>query len=411
MPVYGQLVADSSAFRISVNTTNNSTQKISITDLEVNGVQQLLKEKYELNAYENNISISYRSSENSLDKRFVYAFKLLGLDENWNHTTSTEVHYDNLKPGKYKFVCKPSLTVNDDMTSRPIEININPKFIHSNTFKILVLTGIGFFFLIPLYFSYHSRKQNILASLIQKKSSEVEEKMKLLELSNSRLVSSNKELEQFAYIASHDLQEPINTIKGFSEILKTKFEKDTDPDAIKMLDIISSSSTRMKSLVQDLLVFSRIGKEMQRSMIDMNALIEDITNDMTERIKSNKAQIRCDNLPYILGYKVELRSLFQNLLSNAMKFQKEGVLPVVVISAKEIDTGFEFSVKDNGIGIGNKHKERIFEIFQRLHNKDEYEGTGIGLAHCKKIVNLHNGTIWVESELGKGCNFKFTIEE
>jgi len=409
MPIYGQLGELSSNNRLSMKATSLA-KNVIITNFEVNSVTQPLLEKYSLKGYQNNIKINFVSTENSV-KNFVYAYKLEGADDNWVHTTSTEVYYSNLMPGTYRFYCKPSIEAIDNLKMKSIEIKINPRFIHSWIFKILILTAIGLLFLIPLYFSYYSQKQNILASLIQKKSGEVEEKMRLLELSNSRLVSSNKELEQFAYIASHDLQEPINTIKGFSEILKTKFEKDTDLDALKMLDIISSSSTRMKSLVQDLLVFSRIGKEVQRSMIDMNALIEDITLDMTERIKSNKAQIKCENLPYLLGYKVELRSLFQNLLSNAMKFQKEGVLPEVLITAKEIEDGFEFSIKDNGIGIGEKHKERIFEIFQRLHNKDEYEGTGIGLAHCKKIVTLHNGTIWVESELGNGCNFKFTIKE
>ena len=385
------------------------TKQIFIEEFLVNGENKPVKDSYSLKPHENNIRIKYISPDITSNQHTIYYYQLEGIDKEWIQTTSTETHYSNLIAGTYNFKYKLD-SVTGDETVKSIEIIIEPKFVESSMFKFLILSGIGCLFLIPLYFSYHSQKRNLLNLLVQKKSSEVEEKMKLLELSNSRLVSSNKELEQFAYIASHDLQEPINTIKGFGEILKNKFDKETDPEALKMLDMISSSSTRMKSLVQDLLVFSRIGKEKKRSMIDMNELIENIMNDMTDRIASNGAKVNWEGLPYILGYDVELRSLFQNLLSNAMKFQKEGVTPVVDISAREIDTGFEFSVKDNGIGIGAKHKERIFEIFQRLHNKDQYEGTGIGLAHCKKIVNLHNGTIWVESELGKGCNFKFTIE-
>lgn len=386
------------------------TKQIFIEEFLVNGEYMPVKETYTLRSHENNIRIKYISPDIASSQNTVYAYQLEGIDEEWISTTATETHYSNLATGTYKFNYKLGSGGSGDDDIKTIEIEIEPKFVQSSMFKFLILSGIGFLFLVPLYFSYHSQKRNLLNLLVQKKSSEVDEKMRLLELSNSRLVSSNKELEQFAYIASHDLQEPINTIKGFGEILKTKFDAEKDTEALKMLDIISSSSSRMKSLVQDLLVFSRIGKEKKRSMIDMNELMQNIMNDMTDRIKQNKAQVNWNNLPYTLGYRVELRSLFQNLLSNAMKFQKEGVAPIIDISAREIESGFEFSVKDNGIGIGAKHKERIFEIFQRLHNKDEYEGTGIGLAHCKKIVTLHNGTIWVESELGEGCNFKFTIE-
>ena len=386
------------------------TKQIFVEEFLVNGEQFPVEDSYSLGAHENNIRIKYISPDIAASKNTIYAYRLEGIDEEWITTTSTETHYSNLMAGTYKFQYKHGLADHSKEEVKSIRIKIEPKFVESSMFKFLILSGIGFLFLIPLYFSYHSQKQNLLTSLVKKKSTEVEEKMKLLELSNSRLVSSNKELEQFAYIASHDLQEPINTIKGFGEILKTKFDKEEDAEAIKMLDIISNSSSRMKTLVKDLLVFSRIGKEKQRSMIDMNDLMQDIMNDMTDRIKTNGAQVNWKDLPYTLGYRVELRSLFQNLLSNAMKFQREGVAPIIDITARETDTGFEFSVKDNGIGIGAKHKERIFEIFQRLHNKDEYEGTGIGLAHCKKIVTLHNGNIWVESELGNGCNFKFTIE-
>jgi len=385
-------------------------KQIFIEDFLVNGEKRCVADSYDLRSHENNIRITYISPDIATSQNTIYAYQLEGVDEEWINTTATETHYSNLLTGKYKFNYKLASADQDKHEVKTIEINIEPNFVESSMFKLLILSSIGFLFLIPLYFSYHSQKRNLLNLLVQKKSSEVDEKMRLLELSNARLVSSNKELEQFAYIASHDLQEPINTIKGFGEILKTKFDKETDKEALKMLDIISNSSSRMKTLVKDLLVFSRIGKEKKRSMIDMNELIQNIMNDMTDRIKSNGAQVNWNDLPYLPGYRVELRSLFQNLLSNAMKFQKEGVAPVVDVSAKEIDTGFEFSVKDNGIGIGEKYKERIFEIFQRLHNKDEYEGTGIGLAHCKKIVMLHNGDIWVESELGKGCNFKFTIE-
>lgn len=388
----------------------NQEKQLFIQDFIVNGTKRNVLDKYELGPFENNIRINYIAPDISSSLGTIYAYQLEGVDDHWIHTASKETHYSNLVSGSYRFKYKLASANDIDDDFKFIDISIEPRFIHSMRFKFLILSFLGLLFAVPLYFSHFSQKQSFLNSLVQKKSSEVDEKMRLLERSNARLVSSNKELEQFAYIASHDLQEPINTIKGFSDILKNKFQEDNDSKALEMLGMISSSSSRMKSLVQDLLVFSRIGKTKKKSMVDMNLLMEDILKDMTERIKNNNAKVSWANLPYIPGYRVELRSLFQNLLSNAMKFQKEGIDPVINITAKKLGSGVEFSVKDNGIGIGPKHKERIFEIFQRLHNKDEYEGTGIGLAHCKKIVNLHHGDIWVESELGKGCNFKFTLE-
>ena len=397
-------------YDLSHEAKRKRNKKIFITEFQVNGETRKISKEYIFSSTENNLRIQYISPDITSNENIIYAYQLEGVDEDWIYTTSNETHYSNLESGEYRFKYKLGNNENSDPDINSFDIVIEPQFVESSMFKILILSGLGVLFLIPLYLSYHSQQQSLLATLLQKKSGEVEEKMQLLQKSNTRLVSSNKELEQFAYIASHDLQEPINTIKGFSDMLKKKYEETNDEQSVKMLEIISSSSSRMKSLVQDLLIFSRIGKEKKKSMVDMNALLENIMKDLTDRIKSNGAIVTWDNLPYIPGYQVELRSLFQNLLSNAMKFQKPGVAPVIKISSKKIIDGVEFSVKDNGIGISDTHKERIFEIFQRLHNKDEYEGTGIGLAHCKKIVALHHGDIWVESELGEGCNFKFTIE-
>lgn len=396
-------------YLLTKEVDKQSQKQIFIEEFIVNAEERMKSDSYILGANENNIRIKYTSPDISFRHKPLYAYTLKGVDDDWITTTSTETHYSGLKSGSYEFLYKLALSDMDGEV-KSIAIEIEPKFVQSNMFKVLILMGLGVLFMLPMYLNYNTQKRNLLASLLDKKSGELNDKMMLLQKTNKSLVESNKELEQFAYIASHDLQEPINTIKGFSDILTQQFKASNDRKVVEMLSIINDSSARMKDLVKALLVYSRIGKEKKKSMVDLNALLENIKKDMTDRIESNNAKVEWDNLPYIPGYEVELRSLFQNLLSNAMKFQKPGTPPEITISSRKLDNAQEFSIKDNGIGISKEHANRIFEIFQRLHNKDEYEGTGIGLAHCKKIVNLHNGKIWVESEIGEGCNFKFTIE-
>lgn len=397
------------SYMLSDEDVKTEQREVFIEDFAVNDVSRTLSDNYVLNAFDNNLRINLISPNIGSKRNNMFAFKLKGVDEDWIRTTSGETHYRNLESGKYEFMYSLSSNSKDNDV-KSIMIEVEPRLIQSNSFKLMILAALGCLFMVPLYFNYSSQKRNLLANLLVKKSDEVNEKMKLLEKSNKRLVASNKELEQFAYIASHDLQEPINTIKGFTDILTHKFEASNDDEIMKMLSLISNSSSRMKDLVKDLLVFSRIGKDRKKSMVDMNSLMGDITKDLTDRIESNNAKITWDNLQYIPGYEVELRSLIQNLLSNGIKFQRPDTPPKIHVSSTKTDTGVEFSVKDNGIGIGDDYRDRIFEIFQRLHNKDEYEGTGIGLAHCKKIVNLHHGRIWVESVPSGGSNFKFTIE-
>ena|SRR5690242_12080747 len=167
----------------------------------------------------------------------------------------------------------------------------------------------------------------------------------------------------------------------------------------------------MKVLIKDLLDFSRIGKKGNLERVDCNNVVNEVLADIALAIKESGANISIQNLPVICAYPTEIKQLFQNLLTNAIKFRKPGVSPQISICVKETKEGWEFSVKDNGIGIDKKYNDKIFVIFQRLHNRTEYEGSGIGLAHCKKIVELHGGNIWVESKPGEGCTFHFTIPD
>ena len=225
---------------------------------------------------------------------------------------------------------------------------------------------------------------------------------------NQQLQTKNKELEQFAYIASHDLQEPLSTVNNFIKLLHEEYQGKLDENLTQYLHYISEASTRMSELVKGLLDYSRIGKNRELCNIDCNKLVEAVQTDLAAAITASKATFEIGQLPKIKGYKTELRLLFQNLISNSIKFRKNNIPPHIIIKAKKT-TDWVFSIQDNGIGIDSKHKERIFIIFQRLHVKNRYEGTGIGLAHCYKIVNLHGGKIWVDSQPDRGSTFYFTI--
>lgn len=219
----------------------------------------------------------------------------------------------------------------------------------------------------------------------------------------------NKELEQFAYVASHDLQEPLRTITSFIDLLRKKFEGNHDEKTEKYFKFITDASNRMKSLITGLLDYSRIGKSGKLEKIHSSKLIKEIKIDLSRLLTESKAVIKYSRLPMISGYPIELKLLFQNLITNAIKFSKKGGVPEIFINASKKNGQWEFSVQDNGIGIDNAYFDKIFAIFQRLHLPSEYEGTGIGLAHCQKIVQLHGGKIWVESQLGKGSTFYFTL--
>ena len=229
------------------------------------------------------------------------------------------------------------------------------------------------------------------------------------------LASKNKELEEFAYITSHDLKEPLATISGLIALLKDDYKEKLDDDAMMSMEFIDKSSERMRTQIDDLLEYSKLGKSKEKTEIDCNDLLGEITLDIANAITRFNAKVVYGNLPTVLGSKVELRGVFQNLINNAIKFKKADVDPKVVISFKTVIYGpqnknfWQFEVTDNGIGISQKHKSKVFSIFQRLHSREEYEGTGIGLSFCKKIVESLGGQIWFESEVHKGTTFFFTI--
>ena len=224
-----------------------------------------------------------------------------------------------------------------------------------------------------------------------------------------RLEQSNNNLEQFAYVASHDLQEPLRTITNFVGLLEHKQKENPDRDSRIYMDFVMKASIRMKVLIKELLFYSRIGRDRVLDTVDCREVAEHVLLDMQMLIKDNNAKIDIGKLPVIHASRTEMHQLFQNLISNAIKYRRENVDLEISIGAMEQNGEWLFWIKDNGIGIESRYRDRIFVIFQRLHNMQEYSGTGIGLATCKKIVEMYNGKIWMESQPGEGSIFYFTL--
>jgi light-regulated signal transduction histidine kinase (bacteriophytochrome) len=225
------------------------------------------------------------------------------------------------------------------------------------------------------------------------------------------LARSNAELEQFAYVASHDLQEPLRMVASFTQLLSKRYQGRLDQDADEFIGYAVDGATRMQRLINDLLAYSRVGTRGKPFQLrDGNDVFRQARDNLAKAIEDSGALIFTDHLPYVRGDETQLIQLFQNLMANAIKFHGPEP-PQIEVSAGKNGREWVFVVKDNGIGIAPEHRERIFSIFQRLHQRSEYPGTGIGLAMCKKIVERHGGRIWLESEVGAGSTFYFTIPE
>jgi PAS domain S-box-containing protein len=230
-----------------------------------------------------------------------------------------------------------------------------------------------------------------------------------LKKKSEELERSNKELEQFAYIASHDLQAPLRMVSSYLQLLEKRYKDKLDKDANEFINFAVDGSNRMRTLISSLLDYSRINRVKPFEDINLNELLKEVLGDLKTDVIANKAVITIEMLPDIFGDKVLIGELFQNLISNAVKFKGERN-PEILISGKKNEDEYLFFVKDNGIGIQKEYASKLFIIFQRLNTEEQYPGTGIGLAICKKIVERHGGKIWFESEFGKGTTFYFTIK-
>jgi light-regulated signal transduction histidine kinase (bacteriophytochrome) len=223
------------------------------------------------------------------------------------------------------------------------------------------------------------------------------------------LARSNAELEQYAYVASHDLREPLRMLSSFVQLLAERYRGKLDADANGLIDSALDEATRMQTLIRDLLTYSRVGRAGKPlEPVSSEEVLDRVVHDLRQAIEESGGRVTHDPLPTVRADETQLGELFQNLVGNALKFRRAEP-PEAHISAALQESEWLFSVRDNGIGLDMQHRDRIFMMFQRLHTRQEYPGTGIGLALCKKIVERHGGRIWVESKPGQGSTFHFTL--
>ena len=240
-------------------------------------------------------------------------------------------------------------------------------------------------------------------------SGEYEHELLFRQQAVQELTRSNEELQQFAYVASHDLQSPLKTITNYLSLLEDKYGEQLPADAHKLIATSTNAAERMRTLIGDLLDFSRVGTDVAFTRVDLNELVAEILEEQQTEIRASGATVDVGPLPTITAHYTDLKQVFQNLLSNGLKYRKPTSAPHIVVRAVDEPGLFRFSVSDNGIGIERQYFERVFQIFQRLHGRNAYSGTGIGLATCKKVVDIYGGQIWVESVVGEGTTFFFTI--
>ena len=260
---------------------------------------------------------------------------------------------------------------------------------------MLVLIGIAIFLL------YRYLIQTRVSHTLQDQKREIAIRNRALEI-------SNRDLEQFAYVVSHDLKQPLRTISSFTGLLARRYRPLLDRDGEEFINFILDGVERMNTLLKDLLLYSQIGRKESGNLIDLRHLLNQVLKDLKHVIEEKKASITIESLPLIEGNQTAMKQLFQNLVSNALKFHRD-VPPRIFISYEEYSDQYVFCVKDNGIGIEAQHKNKIFAVFQRLHAEDVYPGTGIGLSICQKVVKQHGGDLWVDSTPGKGSTFYFSL--
>ncbi|MEM6966573.1 MAG: two-component regulator propeller domain-containing protein [Bacteroidota bacterium] len=416
------------------------------------------------------LSINFVGLNYNRPTKNQFAYKLEGFEENWHLTDSRKLNavYTNLKADDYIFKVKSAN--NDGVWSEEVTLDIKvlPAFWETWWFQgMLLLSLVGLIFFGTSYYTKTIRERNLtlrgyntelnneiaerkrveaelqkreqhMEQLVIERTAELEDKKDEVEVLlqkikirneeleiivekrtnklkeyNQELQRSNKDLEQFAYMASHDLQEPLRNVGTFMKLLSKQYKDKLDNTAKEYIHIAIDGVGRMSNLIQSLLKYSKAGrKEMEVQMADLNPLIEMKLLDLSQKIKERNVKVKVGEMPSIFCGKDQLAMVFYNLINNGIKFNKSDCPEIHVQSHQDAPDGFwKFSVSDNGIGIKKENVHKVFEIFQRLHAKSAYEGTGIGLSLCQKVVERHKGKIWVESEYGAGTTFYFTVRK
>jgi len=318
--------------------------------------------------------------------------------------------------------------VKDELTGKPLAIlgiAFNPEswndfllvhVIESGLLIVLLLSALFLLYqnntknkLLKIEIKEHRIAENEIRNLNETLEQRIADRTNQLETINRQLEFHIAEIEQFTFIASHDLQEPLLTITTFGRLLHDEYAGKLEDDGNQYLVYVLSSVARMRDLVKGLMDYSLLGKSCVMTMVDCKRVVGHALESLSDSVRESQAVITVGALPMVHGYELELGLLFRHLIANSIKFRRKLVRPEIEISAESLEKEWVFKLKDNGIGIEKKDMDKVFIIFKRLHNRNEFDGIGIGLSHCKKIVELHGGKIWIESSHGNGCTIFFTI--
>lgn len=338
--------------------------------------------------------------------------------QNYELAYKYQLLFQNLKDTLYKRETGERIDQMETTYTLKVQIAENAKLLAEQAKKEVLLQQrtilavgtslIALLVAIIAYFYYRANRQKRIHN--QNLEKEVAVRTAELKDANARLLESNEELERFTYIASHDLKEPLRNITSFINLIQRKLKDFQDETLHEYMRFVTSNTKQMYFLLNDILTFSRIAESGNNKFetIDLNLLIEEIKNSLNTMLHEKNGRIQIKNLPIIIGPKVQLFLLFKNLIENGLKYNQSSEATVEIDSIK-VNSFYQFSIKDNGIGIAPKYHEQIFEMFKRLNNRHSYMGSGIGLATCKKIISKYGGKIWLESEEGKGSCFFFTF--
>lgn len=351
--------------------------------------------------------ISFSSPTFRDESAVRFRYRLIGVNEEWSGVTADRsITYAGLGPGRYRFEVIALSGAMRSTVPAAMDFQVTPAYWQTWWFRGLgVLVLLGAAAAVPLWHARSlERERRRLQAIVARHTHELAEK-------NVRLENSNRDLEHFAYVASHDLQEPLRKIQAFSDRVAKQYASKLDDQGRDYLTRMNGAAARMQRLIEALLSLSRVTtKKQEAELIDLVPLVSEVLSDLEVRIQSSSGRVTVGELPRIEGDPVQIRQVFQNLIGNALKFHRPGEPPAVQVYALRRSPGqTEIYVEDNGIGFDNKDAERVFLPFHRLHGRSEYEGTGIGLTICHKIVERHGGTIRAESTPGKGSRFVLTL--
>lgn len=347
----------------------------------------------------NFIGLSYNST-NAVE----YRYRIIGIDPNWHYTLNNSLELPALPSGKFTFILNARKNHGSWGPDAVLSICVSTPFWRTWWF-MTCLAALIIAIVIKIVRTRqaisHRKKTEVLLTVMNAK----------LERRAEALAISNKELEQFAYVVSHDLQEPLRMITSFMTMLENDYKGALDEKGMQYIFYARDGADRMRNIILDLLEYSRAGRIKEKTSVDLNAVVEQAIVLNMAMIQEKNAVVRAKDLPVVIGDAPALKQLLQNLVANGLKYQRKGVTPLIDIRASESETHWQLEIEDNGIGIDPQNFDRIFIMFQRLHSKEDFSGTGIGLAICKKIAENHGGKIWLSSTLGEGTTFYITLSK